>query len=262
MKLGLLNLEKALIAILATAMAWTSLISSPPTAAETAEKLVANAAALACETNVTTGEDLSSVRIGDVFTYYHHIKTSKERLLTKDVFGSEDDLLLGFNAAGHVYVQNTGVRVDGNTPLRRSAVQPTDYVPQGIVIRVAKREAERAVMMSYQRSRWNISCANTACGVMKKAAGIVIGQRGGRESRPDKLLLKILKEGLYATDGSKVPFEVYVIGKDTFLTRYRRYYRNSEYMNTTYKIALPAVGLGVSGFVLMTIASLLHFVEP
>lgn len=251
MKSNLKRRLKAYILGLALGWSWTSLIWSP----------MANAEAVACETNVTSGEDLSSVRIGDVFTYYHHIKTSESLLPTKDVFGTDEDVLLGFNLAGHVYVQNEGLRVDGNTPLRRSAVQLTDYVPQGIIIRIPKREAERAVMMSYRRSRMNISCANTACSVMRRAAGILIGKSGGRVNRPDKLLLKILKDGLYSEDGSKVQFEVYVIGNETFLTRYQRYYRNSDHMNFTYWAALPMVGLGSAGFLAMTIADLIHFLH-
>lgn len=189
---------------------------------------------------------------------YRQFDFSQEKIRSTDVFGETDDLLLGINKQGHVFLVHNKTRLDGDMVGRRSRVnQNTNLLDAGIIFRVKSSGIDSKKLLSYN-GKLGISCAKTACGAMAYAGGIYIGQRL-QLFRSDRLIHSILSEGFRDADGTPIPFEVYHIGVGSLIGTYNHIKSSSSDYAFSYGVGVPAVVIGGATLTSLSLFNLLKY---
>jgi hypothetical protein len=131
-----------------------------------------------------------------------------------------NELLIGVRAPAHIYLNMGNRRFDGDI-FRPLSVREAAYVYPGIVIRFTgvavksinamRRELERFI----GREQRTLTCANSACKLIAKAANMKIEDRADMRPflpshvLPTRTIRKIIERGVRSRQGHPVEYQIY-----------------------------------------------------
>jgi hypothetical protein len=130
------------------------------------------------------------------------------------------ELLIGIRPPAHIYLNVGSTRFDGNI-FRRLSVRERDYVYPGIVIRftgvpVKSINAIRRKLEEFSgREHRTLTCANSACQVIARAANIKIDDHADYRPflpshvLPTRTIRKIIQRGVLNHAGDPVDYQIY-----------------------------------------------------
>jgi hypothetical protein len=130
------------------------------------------------------------------------------------------ELLIGIRPPSHIYLNVGSTRFDGNI-FRRLSVRERDYVYPGIVIRftgvpVKSINAIRRKLEEFGgREHRTLTCANSACRVIARAANIKIDDHADYRPflpshvLPTRTVRKIIQRGVLNHGGDTVDYQIY-----------------------------------------------------
>jgi hypothetical protein len=148
-------------------------------------------------------------------------RDEKGRIRVRNLQGDESsELLIGIRPPSHIYLNVGRQRFDGDI-FRRLAVKDRDIVYPGIVIRftgvpVKSLNAIRRKLEEYAgRERRTLTCSNSACRVIARAANIKIDDHADMRPflpshvLPTRTMRKILERGVRNHAGENVGYQIY-----------------------------------------------------
>jgi hypothetical protein len=143
-------------------------------------------------------------------------RISLESLRGKD----SNELLIGIRPPAHIYLNVGSRRFDGDI-FRRLSVRDRTYVYPGIMVRLVgiPRKSINAIRRTLEtfggRERRTITCANSACQVIARAANIKIDDHADMRPflpshvLPTRTIRKIIERGVRNHSGGQVEYQVY-----------------------------------------------------
>jgi hypothetical protein len=172
-----------------------------------------------------------------VFEIPASARDPKGRIALENLRGPDStELLVGIRPPSHIYLNVGSTRFDGNI-FRRLSVRERDYVYPGIVIRftgvpVKSIHAIRRKLEEFGgREHRTLTCANSACQVIARAANIKIDDHADYRPflpshvLPTRTIRKIIQRGVLNHVGAAVDYQIYnTDGRplDTILAEMRR----------------------------------------
>jgi hypothetical protein len=164
-------------------------------------------------------------------------RDSNGRIAIEDLRGPDStELLIGIRPPSHIYLNVGSTRFDGNI-FRRLSVKSRDYLYPGIVIRFAgvpvkSINAIRRKLEEFSgREHRTLTCANSACQVIARAANIKIDDHADyrpflpKHVLPTRTIRKLIQRGVLNHSGDTVEYQIYnTDGRrlETILTEMRR----------------------------------------
>jgi hypothetical protein len=139
-----------------------------------------------------------------------------ENLAAKD----SNELLIGIRAPAHIYLNAGSRRFDGDV-FRRLSVRDRTYIYPGIIIRLVgvPKKSLNAIARKLEtfggREQRTITCANSACQVIARAANIRIHDHADMRPflpshvLPTRTIRKIVERGVRNHSGGQVQYQVY-----------------------------------------------------
>jgi hypothetical protein len=130
------------------------------------------------------------------------------------------ELLIGIRAPSHIYLNVGSTRFDGDI-FRRLSVKNRDYLYPGIVIRftgvhVKSVNAIRRKLEEFSgREHRTLTCANSACQLIARAANIKIDDYADYRPflpshvLPTRTIRKIIQRGVRSHSGDTVDYQIY-----------------------------------------------------
>ncbi len=189
------------------------------------------------EVPISVREELFQGKRVRVFAIPSRARDPNGRIAIEDLRGSDStELLIGIRPPSHIYLNVGSARFDGNI-FRRLSVKSRDYLYPGIVIRltgvpVKSIHAIRRKLEEFSgREHRTLTCANSACQVIARAANIRIDDHADyrpflpRHVLPTRTIRKIIQRGVLNHSGKSVEYEIYnTDGRplETILTEMRR----------------------------------------
>lgn len=156
-----------------------------------------------------------------VFAIPSEARDAKGRIAIENLRGSDStELLIGIRPPSHIYLNVGSTRFDGNI-FRRLAVKSRDYLYPGIVIRltgvpVKSINAIRRKLEEYGgREHPTLTCANSACQVIARAANIKIDDHADYRPflpshlLPTRTIRKLIERGVRNHSGDIVDYQIY-----------------------------------------------------
>ena len=149
------------------------------------------------------------------------VRDAKGRIPLPDLKPSDcDEFLIGIRKPSHIYMNVGNQRFDGDIfrPLR---VRERDYVYPGILIRFPRvpvkslNAIRRGLEELPGRERRTLTCANSACRVMAKAANMKIDDRSDLRPflpshvLPTRTIRKLIERGVTNHMGERVDIQIY-----------------------------------------------------
>jgi hypothetical protein len=156
-----------------------------------------------------------------VFAVPSEARDAKGRIAIESLRASDStELLIGIRPPSHIYLNVGSRRFDGNI-FRRLSVRHRDYLYPGIVIRftgvpVKSVNAIRRKLEEYGgREHRTLTCANSACQVIARAANIRIDDHADYRPflpshvLPTRTIRKIIERGVLNHAGRTVDYQIY-----------------------------------------------------
>jgi hypothetical protein len=156
-----------------------------------------------------------------VFAIPSEARDAKGRIAIENLRGSDStELLIGIRPPSHIYLNVGSTRFDGNI-FRRLAVKNRDYLYPGIVIRftgvpVKSINAIRRKLEEFGgREHHTLTCANSACQVIARAANIKIDDYADYRPflpshvLPTRTIRKLIERGVRNHSGKTVDYQIY-----------------------------------------------------
>ncbi len=156
-----------------------------------------------------------------VFRIPDSARDSDGRISLESLRGQDsNELLIGIRPPAHIYLNLGSRRFDGDI-FRRLSVRDRTYVYPGILIRLVgiPKKSINAIRRTLEtlggRERRTITCANSACQVIARAANIRIDDHADMRPflpshvLPTGTIRKIIERGVRNHSGGQVEYQVY-----------------------------------------------------
>lgn len=188
----------------------------------------------------------------------------------EDLFGNENETLLGFMTNGHSFLQVGSNRYDGEisaagrvnvgrTTFQESTIIRFTDLPEETV-----QKLKEAIRLKQDKVPWSINCVQGACQFLEKEAGIKLEGWAHFVPLPTFFIRDMVKYGFVDRTGRKLGVEFFATNGQNFESLYsvlrKRELEISQSMldSTTQSALMPVqkypkmilVGLGVTGVVL------------
>jgi hypothetical protein len=170
---------------------------------------------------ITVHEEPFGRRRVRVFRFPDSAQQPNGRIPLESLCGEDSsELLVGIRPPAHIYLNLGSRRFDGDI-FRRLAVRDRTYVYPGVMIRLVgvPKKSINAIRRTLEtfggRERRTLTCANSACQVIARAANIKIDDHADMRPflpshvLPTRTIRKIIERGVRSHSGEQVEYQIY-----------------------------------------------------